>query len=156
MINVMAAFAQYQSPERMIEDFRRGGIPKGFLKELTQKLKKIRVNFLHLKMTKIVKSVIGAADEEKFESREHGLISVARYYEITCASKPTAAFIEAMPKGCLKYPFMPCINTGTEKRPCYFPIELVLVAPGQIRPVDSTTQASIVRIAAISADERYR
>jgi len=157
LIDILASIANFNSKDEFIREARRKPLHSKLLSEMTHKLKKIKVLLTHLHHYRKLRSIGPPANDNESSFSFNGkTITVANYFEITCRSESAELLRSVLPEGRLKYPFLPTINIGSTKRAVLIPCELVIIPPGQSKPVDTAIQAQVVRIAAINADERFK
>lgn len=60
--------------------------------------------------------------------------------------------------GELRYPFLPCVDVGTKKRPVLIPMELVVIIAGQTRQrgITGDVSAMIIKHAAMLPNDRFQ
>ncbi len=89
------------------------------------------------------------------------MITVAKYYELAAQIK--SEMMAHLSNGKLRYPSLPVVNTGSSTKPTYIPMELLVVAKGQIKSTMSSNSpanasdvtSEVVKLAAMHPNDRH-
>lgn len=156
MIDILMLIGGYNSIEAFLRDCREGIHPKT-LENIALAIKNAKVKSVHLGFIRKIVGLGPPADsiDSSFE-HEGRRMTVAQYFELMAKSKPN--YRNHLNKGKLRYPSLPTINMGSNKRPVLVPAELCIVLAGQIRNKVMTPgmTADIIKFAATPPDERMK
>ena len=166
LINVMFEAAKYKNAEAMIDDIKKKGLSKKNQGLINDAIKGAMCKLVHVSHSKKIKCLgpIANSNESKFTLRAADgdtEITVADYYKRMCSDPlKKEQYIRYLGKSkCLKYPFLPTVNVGTNSKPILIPVELIQIRPGQSRAQalekDPRKLSAMVEFSAIEPSERF-
>eukprot|EP01035_Chromulina_nebulosa_P021195 gene21195-27457_t len=160
---VIAAIGGFRDEKELVERSKQSQLPHQLLANCLKYLKNSKIGLLHqpTAVKRIKDFGPPASSNESNFSFEGKMITVEKYYELMGVKENYKKFLV---NGRLKYPTLPVINTGSASRPTYIPMELLVVAKGQIKstmsansPANSADVTSeVVKLAAMNPNDRYR
>eukprot|EP00595_Chromulina_sp_UTEXLB2642_P000881 CAMPEP_0196766250 /NCGR_PEP_ID=MMETSP1095-20130614/21046_1 /TAXON_ID=96789 ORGANISM="Chromulina nebulosa, Strain UTEXLB2642" /NCGR_SAMPLE_ID=MMETSP1095 /ASSEMBLY_ACC=CAM_ASM_000446 /LENGTH=1042 /DNA_ID=CAMNT_0042127139 /DNA_START=35 /DNA_END=3160 /DNA_ORIENTATION=- len=160
---VIAAIGGFRDEKELVERSKHGQLPHQLLANCLKYLKNSKIGLLHqpTAVKRIKDFGPPASSSESNFSFEGKMITVEKYYELMGVKENYKKFLV---NGRLKYPTLPVINTGSASKPTYIPMELLVVAKGQIKstmsansPANSADVTSeVVKLAAMNPNDRYR
>ena len=150
---------------RTVPDFEQAcnrGLSPHVIREIESAIKHLKIKLIHIGHSKKAHKLGPAADslaskfEYENESKVKKQITVAQYFEEMAKTKPE--YRSKLTNGKLRYPKLPTINVGTEKRPVLVPAELVYVAGGQSKKNANSPDivSQVIRYAAVRPEERMK
>lgn len=136
MISIMAQISGYRSVDEFLYDCRSAkGLRSETIKTINAVVKSAKIKLTHIGHNRKARSLGPSSNhpDSAFEF-EGKLTTVAEYFELMCADRKNGeSYRKALPSGKLKFPEVPTINVGSDKKPILIPSELVVVPDGQCR-----------------------
>eukprot|EP01036_Dinobryon_divergens_P026494 gene26494-35157_t len=133
------------------------GLRPDTIAKISKVVKNAKVKTKHTRFWGKVKDVGPRADDTNSAFDVEGkMMTVAQYFELKGKSSPVI-YGKYLNKGKLRYPALPTINIGSNKKPVWIPAELVTVPGGQSRSqvLDGDMTAQMIRHAAVRPAERF-
>eukprot|EP01041_Mallomonas_annulata_P003861 gene3861-7706_t len=156
MVNAMYLAGGFRSVEDMAREAASPhGIHPKVMVLIDDALHGVKLITKHLGHPKKCKGFGPAANAYFFENNNKK-ISVQQYFEDMARINP--AYLRYLPQGKLKFPFLPCVNLGSKKKPVLLPPELLRIPGGQFRSGKALTgaiTAAMIRQAAVRPAERF-
>jgi eukaryotic translation initiation factor 2C len=152
IINIMVYITRRRDVNDFLQMCSSGSLPREVENAINSVLKGTKIVARHLGQGKKFKS-LGPNASYAFDNNGKRTTVGEYFAELSKTSTKLKALI---PQGRLKYPGLPCINTGTPAKPVLFPAELIDVVSGQCRlgKMSGQEQGDYIKYSAIRPNER--